>query len=204
MTPTQIELHNAHLARKQRIADAAARLNPKTDCEFSIALNAAEDPAKSDVSSDQIRRVDLLERRLDELYEIVSRQGELLAQAAKGIVDTRPTFTEIMDVVCEFYGVSHVDLKSARRTAVFARPRQISCYLGRQLTGMSLPQIGRRLGGRDHTTILHNANKIASEGNVDEVLRDDIDVLELKISEKVLNRQMPRGVTRIHKLPVMS
>jgi hypothetical protein len=38
MTPTQIELHNAHLARKQRIADAAARLNPKTDCEFSIAI----------------------------------------------------------------------------------------------------------------------------------------------------------------------
>lgn len=104
--------------------------------------------------------------------------------------DDKPKFGEIMDSVCEFYNVTRNDLLSSRRTADLVMPRQIVCYLGRHMTGMSFPQMGRRLGGRDHTTALHAATKISRllEG-VDETLRDDIDVLQMKIGAKVMERR---------------
>lgn len=63
-------------------------------------------------------------------------------------------------VLREFPNITIADLKSARKTAVCVRPRQIAMYLAKQMTGGSMPNIGRRFGGRDHTTVIHAVRKI--------------------------------------------
>jgi len=65
-------------------------------------------------------------------------------------------------VLVEFQGVSMADLKSRRRTANVVKPRQIAMYISKEMTNQSLPDIGRRFGGRDHTTVLHAVKKIGS------------------------------------------
>ena len=73
-----------------------------------------------------------------------------------------------------FYGVSRVDMLSARRTAVVVKPRQVAMFLSKTLTLRSLPEIGRRFGGRDHTTALHAFLKIGALVETDEKLRGEI------------------------------
>lgn len=80
----------------------------------------------------------------------------------------------IRDVVCAYYRVSVHELMSERRTARIIRPRHVLFYLAKALTVCSLPQIGRFLGGRDHTTILHGFNKIAVLRHSDAQLAADI------------------------------
>ena len=67
---------------------------------------------------------------------------------------------DIQRVVARQYNVSRSDLLSSRRTANVVRPRQVAMYLAKTLTLRSLPEIGRRFGGRDHTTVLHAVRKI--------------------------------------------
>ena len=69
---------------------------------------------------------------------------------------------EIQRFVVDAYGISMTGLIAARRTASLVRPRQVAMYLAKELTGRSLPEIGRRFGGRDHTTVLHAVRKIAA------------------------------------------
>lgn len=63
-------------------------------------------------------------------------------------------------VIQEYPGITMADLKSARRTAKVVGARQVAMYLAKTLTGRSLPEVGRRFGGRDHTTVLHAVRKI--------------------------------------------
>lgn len=79
----------------------------------------------------------------------------------------RITVKEIIRVVSEYYGVLPIDIASARRTLKVLIPRQAVMYLARELTLMSLPQIGARLGGRDHTTVLHGIRKMQERINAD-------------------------------------
>lgn len=71
-----------------------------------------------------------------------------------------PRVMAIAEVCSAHYGVELADVLSARRTARLARARQVTMFLARQMTPKSLPEIGRILGGRDHTTVLHGARKI--------------------------------------------
>jgi chromosomal replication initiator protein len=77
---------------------------------------------------------------------------------------------DIQKVVARDFGISKDDMISSRRTAQVVRPRQIAIYLAKTLTLRSLPEIGRRFGGRDHTTILHAVRKIESLMKVDEAM----------------------------------
>jgi hypothetical protein len=70
------------------------------------------------------------------------------------------TIRTIQITVCKRYGVGLLDLNSIRRTANLVRPRQVAMYLAKKHTLRSLPFIGRRFGGRDHTTVLHAVRKI--------------------------------------------
>jgi len=72
----------------------------------------------------------------------------------------RPRIEEVIQATARHYGVSRADILSARRTAAIVRPRQVACYLAKVLTLRSLPEIGRRMGHRDHTTILSSVRKI--------------------------------------------
>ena len=87
----------------------------------------------------------------------------------------------IMDVVAEYFGFSPSELTSHRRNKDIAYPRQITMYLCREMTSLSLQQIGRELGNRDHTTILHGCEKISSDLKKDIALRENVDALIRKI-----------------------
>jgi chromosomal replication initiator protein len=67
---------------------------------------------------------------------------------------------DIQRKVCEYYNLKISDLLSDRRVKTLARPRQLAIYLSKLLTSKSLPDIGRKFGGRDHTTVLHSVRKI--------------------------------------------
>ena len=75
------------------------------------------------------------------------------------------------------------DLLSSRRTANVVRPRQIAMYLAKMLTPRSLPEIGRRFGGRDHTTVLHAVRKIEALVDGDKALAEEIELLKRLIQE---------------------
>jgi hypothetical protein len=70
------------------------------------------------------------------------------------------TVADILQVVSEDFLIPVIDILSSRRNANIVRPRQVVAYLARNMTGLSLPAIGRRLGDRDHTTILSGIRKI--------------------------------------------
>jgi chromosomal replication initiator protein len=95
----------------------------------------------------------------------------------------RVRIEEIQRIVARQYNVSRGDLLSARRTANVVRPRQIAMYLAKTLTLRSLPEIGRRFGGRDHTTVLHAVRKIESLIGNDTALAAEIEVLKGQLQE---------------------
>jgi chromosomal replication initiator protein len=90
---------------------------------------------------------------------------------------------DIQKLVASHYNVSRADILSSRRTANVVRPRQIAMYLAKMLTLRSLPEIGRRFGGRDHTTVLHAVRKIEDLAGRDGMLLDEIDLLKRMLLE---------------------
>jgi chromosomal replication initiator protein len=95
----------------------------------------------------------------------------------------RVKIEDIQRVVARHYNVSKADLLSARRTRTIVRPRQIAMYLAKMLTPRSLPEIGRRFGGRDHTTVLHAVRKIEGMIEGDKALGEEIELLKRMIDE---------------------
>jgi chromosomal replication initiator protein len=90
---------------------------------------------------------------------------------------------DIQRVVARQYNVSRSDLLSSRRTANVVRPRQVAMYLAKTLTLRSLPEIGRRFGGRDHTTVLHAVRKIEALVTKDAALSDEVELLKRQLQE---------------------
>ena len=95
----------------------------------------------------------------------------------------RVKIEDIQRVVARHYNVSRGDLLSSRRTANVVRPRQVAMYLAKTLTLRSLPEIGRRFGGRDHTTVLHAVRKIDGLTTTDRALAQDIEFLKRMLTE---------------------
>ncbi|HXV73445.1 MAG TPA: helix-turn-helix domain-containing protein, partial [Sphingomonadales bacterium] len=91
--------------------------------------------------------------------------------------DRKVTIDEILRQVSEYYNLRLSELLSARRARDIARPRQVAMYLAKQLTSRSLPEIGRKFGGRDHTTVMHAVRKIEDLRRTDSLLEDDINRL---------------------------
>jgi chromosomal replication initiator protein len=90
---------------------------------------------------------------------------------------------DIQRVVARQYNVSRADLLSSRRTANVVRPRQVAMYLAKTLTLRSLPEIGRRFGGRDHTTVLHAVRKIEALVTKDTALSEEVESLKRQLQE---------------------
>ena len=91
--------------------------------------------------------------------------------------ERRVTIDEIQRRVAEYFNVKMGDMLSARRARSVARPRQIAMYLSKHLTSRSLPEIGRKFGGRDHTTVIHAVRKIEQLREQDPALDEDVDLL---------------------------
>jgi chromosomal replication initiator protein len=91
--------------------------------------------------------------------------------------DRRVTIEEIQKRVAEHFNIRIADMHSARRARAVARPRQVAMYLSKQLTSRSLPEIGRKFGGRDHTTVMHAVRKIEELKQSDAALAEDVELL---------------------------
>lgn len=81
----------------------------------------------------------------------------------------------IQRCVTEEFGITLPDIKTKRRSKTIVLPRQVAMYLSRELTDLSLPEIGKFFGGKDHTTVLHSCNKIKEELNSNPYLREKVD-----------------------------
>jgi chromosomal replication initiator protein len=91
--------------------------------------------------------------------------------------ERRVTIEEIQRRVAEHYGIRLTDMSSARRSRSVARPRQVAMYLAKHLTSRSLPEIGRKFGNRDHTTVMHAVSRVSELMERDGAFADDIELL---------------------------
>lgn len=105
----------------------------------------------------------------------------LLGAALRGGPERRITVDEIQKTVAEHFTLKQADLLSERRTRSVARPRQIAMWLCKQHTTRSYPDIGRRFGGRDHTTVLHGVRKIEELIAQDDQIARDVEALTRKL-----------------------
>lgn len=103
---------------------------------------------------------------------------QIVRDLMRGAEPRRVRIDDILRTVSKHYGVNRGDLLSGRRNRSIVRPRQIGMYLAKLLTSRSLPEIGRRFGNRDHTTVLHAIRKIEQLMNDDNQLREEIELLK--------------------------
>ena len=125
----------------------------------------------------------LLFRRSFEPQLSIERVDELLGHLVNAGEPRRVRIEDIQRVVAKHYNVSRQELVSNRRTRVIVKPRQIAMYLAKTLTPRSFPEIGRRFGGRDHTTVLHAVRKIEDLISGDTKLSHEIELLKRLINE---------------------
>jgi chromosomal replication initiator protein len=112
--------------------------------------------------------------RIDEILGHIYRAGE----------PKRVRIEDIQRIVARHYNVSKTELLSNRRTRTIVKPRQVAMYLSKVMTPRSLPEIGRRFGGRDHTTVLHAVRKIEGLSSADNTLAQELELLRRLISDQ--------------------
>ena len=95
--------------------------------------------------------------------------------------DRRVTIEEIQKATVEHYGIRMADMTSSRRSRAIARPRQVAMFLAKQLTTRSLPEIGKKFGNRDHTTVMHAVRQIETLSKEDPQLGDDLEQLKRRL-----------------------
>ena len=142
MTPSQLAFHEAHKARLARIDRAVAHR--------AICAKAAKEAAKTaelEKYLSNYKRAHPPSKPGVDWFEVVEDLHP--EQVRKVSVD------EIQRAACQHFGLTKIELLSRRRTNDVVIPRQIAMYFCKQLTTRSLPEIGRRFGGMDHTTVLH-------------------------------------------------
>ena len=129
--------------------------------------------------------VRVLEGSLTRLFAYASLVGrpididmaqECLADILR-ISERKVTIEEIIRKVADHYNLRMSDMISARRPRTISRPRQLAMFLAKNLTSKSLPEIGRRFGGRDHTTVIHAVKKIEELKNKDLQIAEEVEIL---------------------------
>jgi chromosomal replication initiator protein len=88
----------------------------------------------------------------------------------------------IQAITAIHYGIDPLEMKSQRRARDVSRPRQVAMYFARELTPQSLPEIGRRFGGRDHTTVMHAIKRVESLCLADLKARADVEALRERLT----------------------
>jgi len=129
--------------------------------------------------------VRVLEGALTRLFAFASLVGrEITLELAQDCLadvlkasDRKVTVEEIQRKVSEHYNIRLSDLIGPKRVRTYARPRQVAMFLAKTMTSRSLPEIGRRFGGRDHTTVMHGVKRIQELRNKDSQIADDLEML---------------------------
>lgn len=152
------------------------------DCMHYIADNIKSNIRELEGALNQIHNFSRLKNKPITL--------ELVKEALENIITpdlNKPVTPElIIDIVSEHFNITPQDIRGQKRSRDIAYPRQICMYLCRKMTDNSLQSIGTHLGKKDHTTIIHGAEKIEKDLQTDEALKNTIEVLTKKISP---NRQ---------------
>ena len=175
--PPDLELRKNILRKKIQ----ANNLLPEIDEEVI-------DYIASNVSSDVRSLVGAINRLMAEslTFNIVDKITLPIAvQALKTTINKgtseKPNILRVQNVVADHYKISVDDLKSKKRSAVVAGPRQIAMYLSRSLLNESFERIGLEFGGKDHSSVMHACNKIKEEMENNESLREEIDKIKSSI-----------------------
>ncbi len=129
--------------------------------------------------------VRVLEGALTRLFAFASLVGreidmELTQDCLADVLrasERKITVEEIQRKVSEYYNIRLSDIIGPKRLRAYARPRQVAMYLCKQLTSRSLPEIGRRFGGRDHTTVMHGVRRIEELQHTDGQIAEDVEML---------------------------
>lgn len=108
----------------------------------------------------------------------VETAENIIRDLMRGKEPKRIKIDDILRIVSKHFGVSRGDILSQRRNRSIVWPRQIGMFLAKNLTSRSLPEIGRRFGGRDHTTVLHAIRKIEGQIQEDAALKEEIEILK--------------------------
>lgn len=135
--------------------------------------------------------VRVLEGALTRLFAFASLVGreitlELTQDCLSDILkasDRKVTVEEIQRRVSEHYNIRLSEMIGPKRVRTYARPRQMAMYLAKHMTSRSLPEIGRRFGGRDHTTVMHGVKRITELKLTDSQIADDLELLRRALSE---------------------
>ncbi|WP_417520208.1 chromosomal replication initiator protein DnaA [Minwuia sp.] len=171
-----------------------------TDFELRVGIleqKAAMSPA-ANVPDDVIRflahRITSNVRELEGALKRVIAHHELMGRAVtlelaqEVLTDLlrsnarKVTIDEIQKKVAEHYSIKMTEMSSSRRARAVARPRQVAMYLSKKLTTRSFPEIGRKFGNRDHTTVLHGVRRIEELMHDDASLAEDVRLLEAALS----------------------
>ncbi|WP_337268033.1 chromosomal replication initiator protein DnaA [Oryzifoliimicrobium ureilyticus] len=166
---------------KRRLA-AAQQEDPSLDIPLDILSHVARSVTASGRELEGAFN-QLVFRRSFEPNLSIERVDELLAHLVGAGEPRRVRIEDIQRIVARHYNVSRQELVSNRRTRVIVKPRQIAMYLSKTLTPRSFPEIGRRFGGRDHTTVLHAVRKIEELISGDTKLSHEIELLKRLINE---------------------
>ncbi|WP_424988060.1 chromosomal replication initiator protein DnaA [Microbulbifer sp. S227A] len=129
--------------------------------------------------------VRVLEGALTRLFAFASLVGreidmELTQDCLADVLrasERKITVEEIQRKVSDYYNIRLSDIIGPKRLRSYARPRQVAMYLAKQLTSRSLPEIGRRFGGRDHTTVMHGVKRIEELKVIDGQIAEDVEIL---------------------------
>ncbi|EFO32724.1 chromosomal replication initiator protein DnaA [Roseibium sp. TrichSKD4] len=177
-----VGIHEPDFVLRRNILDSRVILARKTYPNFEVPDQVLDYIARHVASSGRD-----LEGALNRLIAhnqltnqpITQEMAELtLRDLVRSSEPRKVKIEDIQRVVSKHYNVTKADLLSARRTRTIVRPRQIAMYLAKVMTPRSLPEIGRRFGNRDHTTVLHAVRKIEELAKGDYALAQEIELLK--------------------------
>ena len=140
----------------------------------------------ADRFTDSVRELEgalntLVARVGGDIARLTLDEAQAILRPHLSVTERKVTVDTIQKVVAEHYALKQADLISERRARAVARPRQVAMWLAKQITTRSLPDIGRRFGGRDHTTVLHAVRRIEALKAEDAGIARDVDVLLRKL-----------------------
>lgn len=171
------DIHPTTYELRLGILQAKAELHPSVDMPPKVLEYLAHKIVNN------VRELEGALNRLIATAELVGREitlestNELLHDVLR-LSDRRVTIDEIQRKVAEHFNIRVADMHSARRARSVARPRQVAMYLSKQLTPRSLPEIGKKFGGRDHTTVIHAVRKIEELCSADRAFSEEVDLLK--------------------------
>ena len=167
-----MSLHTLSESERQRASITRARLERLGIKRITMPVNAPAvvPPPKPEPIQSRVESA-------AQFYAAGWRTIHALEYSPEKQLPRGPTCDEVIRTTAHFYGITNNDIRSQRRTANVTRPRLIAYYLCSELTLKSLPEIGRHMGGKDHTSVLHGVRKIRGLLTCDPDLSAEVDQL---------------------------